>query len=240
MPIMKKLYISIIVFAFSFSAAFSQMDIGITTITNPAPGSTISATFNDTMEFYMQNFGPDIPGTDTVYVGFVIDNVAFPAIYSLPLGSTFPSNAVLIVTAVVDLSALNFSDGTHTICATTVTFPFPPGDADLTNDSTCANYWVGAPPPPPPPPVGIESRIGSKSSIFLNNGTLNIDVANEDIVESTMLTVYSMSGALVHAEDIGGTGSISSKVNLSNQVTGVYVVRLVSQGKLIETQKLMK
>jgi hypothetical protein len=49
-----------------------------------------------------------------------------------------------------------------------------------------------------------------------------------------------MAGRLVYAEDIGGNGSISSTIDLSSYATGVYVVRLVSKGRLIDTRKLLK
>ena len=106
-------------------------------------------------------------------------------------------------------------------------------DVDNSNDSACATYTFTV-------PAGIGLTLGSKSSIFLNNGILNLNITHSDIVESTTLTVYNMAGRLVYAEDIGGNGSITSTVDLSSYATGVYVVRLVSKGRLIDTRKLIK
>ena len=229
---MKKLYISILAVAFSFNIASSQtFDVGVTAILDPAPGSTVASTFNDTMTFMLQNFGDTIfTGTDILF-GVLVDGVLMPTGYTLPLGVDFPPNTAALVTGVVDLASLNLNDGIHTVCISTANLT----DVNLANDSACGNYTISG-----TPPVGIESILGQKSAIFLSNGQLNVDVTNANIVGSASLTVYNMAGILIYSEELSGNGQVTAIADLSDQATGVYVVRLLSNGQMIEARKLMK
>ena len=229
---MKTLYTSLLALILTGNIAFSQggLDLGVTGITIPAPGTSLLTTYSDTFAFKIFNFGDTLYAGDTLHLNMYLDGVMQPAgSFSTLLVATWESQVELTVSASFNFGLLNISAGTHSICMGFVNY----NDVDNSNDSACATYTFTV-------PTGIGLTLGSKSSIYLNNGILNLNITHSDIVESTTLTVYNMAGRLVYAEDIGGNGSISSTVDLSSYATGVYVVRLVSKGRLIDTRKLIK
>lgn len=226
---MKKRYTSLLALILTGNIAFAQPDMGVTEITTPTPGSSILTTYNDTLAFKIKNFGDSLNIGDSLVITMFIDGVEAPGGYFLIMQQAWPTNDEYVLAGPVDFTSLNISAGSHTICLTTD----DADDVNHANDTACATYTFTV-------PTGIGLTLGSKSSIFLNNGILNLNITHSDIVESTTLTVYNMAGRLVYAEDIGGNGSISSTVDLSSYATGVYVVRLVSKGRLIDTRKLIK
>ena len=228
---MKKILLSIIALAFVINLGFSQgIDVGVTAMISPTPGSDMAMDFNGTMSFNLENFGPNIPNGDTLYLGMYFDGVIAPVGYTLELTSAFNTNDVILTSGPVDFSLLsNVTAGLKSICFRTAMIT----DTDLTNDSACAFYNILS-------GNGIASVLGEQSTIFLANGRLKIDVTNADIVGSSMLSVYNMAGTLIHSEEINGDGHIESTIDLTNESHGVYIFRLLSDGKLIESRKVMK
>ena len=206
--------------------------MGVTSIDIPAPGSSIPTAYNDTLAFTVMNFGDPMPANDSLIIGIYVDGALQlnGFIYELP--TLWPTSVAIQLLIIYDIGALSLTAGPHTICLTTLDI----NDVDLTNDSSCASYTITV----PPPPAGIGSALGSQSSIFLVNGQLNLDVSSSDISGSTAVTVYNMSGTLIHSENISGSGNLSAVIDLDDHAAGVYVVRLVSSGKLVEVKKLMK
>jgi len=231
---MKKLYSTVFIIACCASLTFSQsIDLGITAIIDPAPGASVDINYSDSIKFTLVNYGPAIAGTDTITFVWFVDGILQAALYSLQFGSTFPTSALATISAQVDFSQINNPTitvgNTYSICFAVAMLGI---DTNMSNDSACANYTITT--------TGLESIPGQKSNIFLSNGQLNVDVTHANIVGSSMLSVYNMAGTLIHSEEINGDGHIQSTIDLTNESHGVYIFRLLSDGKLIESRKLMK
>ncbi len=224
---MKKLYSTFFILVCFAGLSFSQnYDFGVTAITEPSPGANVDPSTSDSMKITVQNFGPDLPTTDSITMIMLVDGTPTTSIYWVKFTGTFPNGASAQFGWDVDFSTLNL--GSRTICWTI----FMLTDTNSANDTTCAVFNIM--------PVGIESVFGEESKIFLSNGRLNLDVTNSEIRGSTTISIYNMAGSLIYSEDIDGDGHVASTVNLSDHATGMYIVRLLSDGKLIESRKVMK
>ena len=128
------------------------------------------------------------------------------------------------------MSTLGLGNGNHTFCF----WIQMPGDIDNSNDTACATYTLVD-------PVGVETReVQEYSRIYFVDGQLRLDVCNSRILGFSTLSVFSILGREIYSEPLTGNGRLVSTVNFSQQPKGVYIIRIVSNGKLIDTRKLIK
>ena len=227
---MKKLYSTLLIIGCFLSLSFAQnYDFGVTAIVDPANGVNVDQNFNDTISVTVKNFGPTLPTTDSVMLRMLVDGMLTNVLYYITPAIPFPSGLSVTVGWLVNLGSLGLSINSHSICWTIYMGSL---DTNSANDTTCVSYNIIM--------TGIESALAQESKIFLSNGQLNVDVTNKQIKGSTALSVYNLAGSLIYSEEIDGDGHVASTVDLSNQSTGMYIVRLLSDGKLIESRKFMK
>lgn len=224
---MKKLYSTLFILVCFVGLSFAQnYDFGVIALDVPAPGANVDPSASDSMKITVENFGPALPTTDSITLVMLVDGIPTGFIYWVKFTGPFPTGATTQLGWDIDFGTLNI--GTRSICWSIAML----NDTNSLNDSICANYNIM--------PTGIESMLGQGSNIFLSNGQLNVDVTNADIQGSSMLSVYNMAGKLIYSEESVGNGQVTSIINMSDQANGVYIVRLMSDGKLIESRKLLR
>lgn len=218
----------------SYLLSHSQQvtDLGVTAILNPVPNTNVPNNFNDTLKFTIQNFGmTTISSGDTIPLSIEVDGlIAIPVL--LGIDSDFPPMAQANVDLVgIDLGAMGLPNGNHTVCISTAM----PGDVDPANDSTCATYTLVD------PTVIFESSNNWENiQVYFANDRLHFNVTHLEIEGRASISVYSVLGQEVFSGQLGANGHIAMSINVSDQPKGVYIVRIVSNGKLIDTRKVMK
>ena len=231
---MRKIYLTLMMVGLGFLISYSQLtiDVGVTSIQSPAPNSSIPNNFNDTIQFVVQNFGTATIGSgDTIPHVIELDGI-FPVQTDVVLSSDFPPGVQAIVSLVgVDLGALGLPNGNHTVCIRTEM----PGDVDASNDETCATYTLVDP--------TVIDETGSDREdvkVYFVNDQLHFNVTHPEIEGSATVSVYSVLGQEIYSGPMGEQGRIMGSINIAGHPKGVYIVRMVSNGKLIGIQKLIK
>ena len=229
---MKKIYITVFLFLFVVFTASSQgVDIGITAIVDPVPGTSIPNNYNDTIKFSMINNGPTIAANDTIPIGFSIDGLPILSMYA-SMQSDFPTGVTAIVAFYgIDMGVLGLTNGDHTFCFWTQM----PGDINNSNDTACATYTLVD----PTVPTSLEfSLVQEYVKMYFDVGMLYLDVSSGNLVDGAELVVCDMMGRNVHSEYISGVSIYSENISFENYPRGVYLVSLRSNTGWVETRKL--
>ena len=89
-----------------------------------------------------------------------------------------------------------------------------------------------------PPPLGINDNTNANNfSIYPNpnNGQFNIIISSPQ--KNTSIEVYNNIGVLVYSQKIVNE---QNTIELANEATGLYFVKVMSDGKIVGTKKIIK
>ena len=228
---MNKLYvITFLLVTVMFTSNAQVIDLGITAIVDPVPGTSIPNNYNDTIKFSMVNNGATIAANDTVPIGLGIDGIPVLNLFAF-MQSDFPTGVTGVVSFYgIDMGVLGLSNGNHTFCFWTQM----PGDVDNSNDTACATYTLVD-----PAPTGFEfSEFAEYSKLYFEAGQLHVDVSNKNILSGVDLIVRDLMGRQVYRGFISGVNRCSDKISFDNYSKGIYLVSVRSNTGWMETRKL--
>ncbi len=85
-------------------------------------------------------------------------------------------------------------------------------------------------------PLGITSNLSNKISVYPNpvNDILNVNFSGQN----SQLQVFDAVGKLIKETNLQTNGNY--QVDFSKMVSGIYLVRLMDDGQIVQTQKVMK
>ncbi|MBL4624449.1 MAG: T9SS type A sorting domain-containing protein [Flavobacteriales bacterium] len=201
------------------------MDVAITDITVPAPGSTITIGDDVDITFTFGVVADTLHTGDTVYFTITLPGQT-PVVTLLTMGQDMTPGLAAAITLQGPLSSTGITAGSGDICVAFLAINSTPGDADATNNEYCGTYtWQDA--------VTSIEEVSNESNVFYNGNELVFSLGTNDPIN---FSVYNTAGQLVKTEfsnDSNGT------INFSDLNNGVYIVTIQTGNKSI-TKKIAK
>ena len=226
-------------FALTSVAAFAQLDLSASHIVSPASGTTVTSNNAFTVKFAVTNTGTTtLNAGDTIFYRIDINGgvvtIGGANIFFIPLTIPLAPNDSVHISVGANLDFWGFAGGalanqsTFTIgfnvrgttCCPSI------DDADLSNNQ-----------------ISLTLTNGSLSSVEANTFELETFYANNQFhveyingIGSLDISIYNLAGQIVKTTTI----TQSENIELSELPSGVYVTKIASEGRLIETKKFVK
>lgn len=235
---MKRLILSCF-FALSSIAAFAQLDLAATHIVSPAAGTVVTSNSPISIVFAVTN-----TGTTTLNVGdsifYRIDinggvvTIGGANIFYIPLTKTLAPNDSVHITVGATLDFWNFGQGslanqsTFTIGFNVRGTTCCPSldDADLTNNQISISLTNGS--------LSADELDALQLETFYANNELHVEfLSGLGMID---VSIYNLAGQIVKTTSL----TESDNVNLNELPKGVYISKITSEGKLLETKKFVK
>lgn len=234
----------------------AQIDLSIT-IVNPEEGAELPAGPPVSVDVELTNWVDILPENDTLYMGFVLNDVFYGPTWGILLGASVAGGGVSFpVDDVTSFTGLD--DGVYTLCAwimgvgsvesgrnfelaglehaesigdITIS-DIATGDPTPENNEHCISFIVGD--TTTIDDVGIQNSFEDEVTIFPNPANDFLIVNGAD--GGAEVVVMDLNGQVVLKQLISGTETL----DISNIANGMYVLQLFDQnGDIIKNEKIV-
>lgn len=228
------------------TCGFAQLDLAVTQIISPAPGTSITDLQVVSATFVVTNDGSTTLNTgDTIFFrnelngttqSYTSGGQSFNVFFYLMTKTLAPNDTVHITSTLPVAWSYNsvtagssFTWGYNvrgTSCCPTL------DDDDVTNNVFSVNLMADG------GSVGIEEQNTVATEVYFNEGTLYVNGENLD--GQSKIEVYNLLGQKVFETNLSES-SFKKSYNLSNLTSGIYISTISdSNGKVIDSKKIMK
>tara|TARA_R110002072_G_scaffold216958_8_gene374542 strand:+ start:7897 stop:8604 length:708 start_codon:yes stop_codon:yes gene_type:complete len=235
---MKKLILAC-TFALFSVAAFAQLDLEATSIVSPASGTSVTSGNPFTVKFAVTNTGTTTLNTgDSIFYRIDINGgivtIGGANIFYIILSKTVAPNDSVHISVTANIDFWNFGQGALANSSTfTIGFNVRGttccpslDDANLANNQISLTLTNGS--------LSNDELEAVELETFYSNNEFHVEFLN--IGSAIDVNIYNLTGKLVKTAALTG----SEDIDLSDLPQGVYISKIVSKNKLVETKKFVK